>query len=96
MFPRRVRDREGRHMHRGTTPSAEAQLQNFLATHLDAPQCDDVGALLGQAMLLLDSRVAGEPQPSEWHEAASAALSGGVGSVGRRRGNGDARPDRPH
>ena len=83
-------------MHRGTTPSAEAQLQTFLATHLDTPQCDDVGALLGQAMLLLDSRDVGAPEPSEWREAVSAALSGDVGPVGGRRGHDVARPDRPH
>ena len=83
-------------MHRRTTPSAEAQLQNFLATHLDAPQCDDVGALLGQAMLLLDSPVAGEPEPIEWREAVSAALSGGTGPAARRRGHDVARLARPH
>ena len=83
-------------MHRGTSPSAEAQLQTFLATHLDAPQCDDVGALLGQAMLFLDSPVAGEPEPIEWREAVSAALSGDAGPAGRRRGHDVARPARPH
>ncbi len=85
-------------MHRGTSPSAEAQLKNFLATHLDAPQRDDVGALLGQAMLFLDSPVAGEPEPIEWREAVSAALSGDAGPVGRGRGVGHdvKRPTRPH
>ena len=85
-------------MHRGTTPSAEAQLQHFLDTHLDAPQCDDVGALLGQAMLLLDSPVAGAPEPSEWREAVSAARTGGAEPAGRRAGaaHGARRPARPH
>jgi len=87
------------HMYRGSSPSAEAQqLQHFLATHLDAPQCDDVGALLGQAMLLLDSPVAGAPEPREWREAVSAALSGGAGPAVRRSGaaHGARRPARPH
>jgi len=85
-------------MHRGTSPSAEAQLKNFLATHLDAPQRDDVGPLLGQAMLYLDSPVAGEPEPIEWREAVSAALSGGTGPAGRGRGGKHdvTRPARPH
>ena len=85
-------------MQRGTSPGAEAQLKKFLATHLDVPQRDDVGALLGQAMLFLDSAVAGEPEPSEWREAVSAALSGDAVPVGRGRGaEHDAkRPARPH
>ena len=84
-------------MHRGTSPSAEAQLKNFLATHLDVPQRDDVGGLLGQAMLFLDSAVAGAPEPSEWREAVNAALSGDAGPVGRRRGaqHDRERPARP-
>lgn len=84
-------------MHRGTSESAEAQLKSFLASHLDAPQCDDVGPLFGQAMLFLDSPVAGEPEPTEWREALSAALSGGTGPAGRRGGKHDiTRPGRPH
>ena len=83
-------------MHRRSSPGAEAQLKQFLTTHLDAPQCEDVGALLGQAMLYLDSPVAGEPEPSEWREAVSAALSGGAGSAGRRPADSVARPTRPH
>jgi hypothetical protein len=84
------------HMHRRTSPSAEAQLQRFLATHLEAPQCDDVGALLGQVMLFLDSPAAGEPEPIEWREAVSAALSGDAMPAGRRQGHAVARPARPH
>ena len=86
-------------MYRGSSPGAEAQqLQHFLTTHLDAPQRDDVGALLGQAMLLLDSPDAGAPEPREWREAVSAALSGGAGPAGRRSGaaHGTRRPARPH
>jgi hypothetical protein len=85
-------------MHRGTSESAEAQLKSFLASHLDAPQCDDVGPLLGQAMLFLDSPVAGEPEPIEWREALRAGLSGGTGPAGRRRGGKHdiARPARQH
>jgi len=86
------------HMNRGTSQSAEAQLRNFLASHLDAPQRDDIGPLLGLAMLFLDSPVAGEPEPSEWREAVSVALSGGTGPAGRRRGGKHdlTRPARPH
>jgi hypothetical protein len=80
------------HMHRGSSPGAEAQLKHFLTTQLDVPQCDDVGALLGQVMLYLDSPVAGEPEPTEWREAVSAALSGGAGVSGRRQADGVARP----
>jgi len=85
-------------MHRSTSESAEAQLKNFLASHLDAPQCDDVGPLLGQAMLFLDSPVAGEPEPIEWREAVSAALSGATGPAGRRWGGKHeiTRPAWPH
>jgi hypothetical protein len=85
-------------MHRGTSQSAEAQLKSFLASHLDAPQRDDIGPLLGLAMLFLDSPVAGEPEPSEWREAVSAALSGATGPAGRRRGGKHeiTRPPRPH
>ena len=54
-------------------------------------------ALLGQAMLFLDSAVAGAPEPSEWREAVNAALSGDAGPVGRRRGaqHDVERPARP-
>ena len=83
-------------MHRRSSPGAEAQLKQFLTTQLDAPQCEDVGALLGQAMLFLDSPVAGAPEPSEWREAVSAALSGGAGDAGRRQVDDVARPARPH
>ena len=85
-------------MHRGSASGAEAQLQQFLTAHLDAPQRDDVGALLGQAMLFLDSPNAGAPESSAWREAVSAALSGGAGPAGRRGGAapGTRRPVRPH
>jgi hypothetical protein len=84
------------HMHRRTSPSAEAQLQDFLTNHLEAPQRDDVGALLGQVMLFLDRPAVGEPEPIEWREAVSAALSGDALPESRRQGRAVARSARPH
>jgi hypothetical protein len=62
-------------MDRQTSTAAQAKLRAFLDAHLGTPQSEDVGALLGQAALLYDSPLAGEPMPGDWRDAISAALS---------------------
>lgn len=58
-----------------TSSAVQSELRAFLAENLGRTQSSDVGPLLGQAALALDTGVDAQRKPRGWHEAFNAALS---------------------
>jgi hypothetical protein len=83
-------------MRHGSASTARAKLGAFLDAYVGTAQCDDIGALLGQAALYYDHPMAGEAIPADGQNAISAALAGGPGPSSARKAVKRGQGVRPH